>query len=230
MRSLLLTICTLIGATTSAQETKTSIGFALSPNYSSIRYIDGDLPVGYVDDLESGTKGSLGLSGNIFFQYETTKNLFFTWGLGIQNYRYMTTYYSQEQIDHPTIVSNTKYSQHYIQLSASVKYRIYKTLYVRAGIGADILAEQHARITQSCPTCESFSQGNDNSPPLKTALVPATFGIGYELKLNDKLNLMSELFGTMSLTGAYEEISSSSYILQQRPLQLGLSLGIIRSF
>lgn len=230
MRLLLLTICALIGGNVNAQEAKTSIGFALSPNYSSVRYVDnGTFSQSDIDLIESGTTGSAGLSGNIFFQYELMDKLYITWGLGIQNYRYSTTYYSQSQIEYPELSVNTTYSQFYLQLSASVKYRMYKTLYVRAGIGADVLAEPRVEITQSCPTCEYYYKGDDHSSNFKEAMLPVSLGVGYELKLTDRLNLMSELFGTMVVTDA-NHVTGSSNSLQQRPLQLGFSLGIIRSF
>ena len=230
MRLLLLTIYVLIGANANAQETKTSIGFALSPNYSSVRYVDnGAFSQSDIELIELRTTGAPGLSGNVFFQYELMDKLFITWGLGIQNYRYSTTYYSQSQIEYPELSVKTTYSQFYLQLSTSVKYQIYKTLYVRAGIGADVLAEPRVEITQSCPTCQYYYKGDDHSSNFKEAMLPISLGVGYELKLSDRLNLMSELFGTMVMTDAKYSISSLNS-LPQRPLQVGFSLGIIRSF
>ena len=227
----------------SIKNARTSIGFTLSPNFSSIRYVDnGNLPDGYIDELKSGTTGTLGFSASFFFLNELTDKLFVQWGLGAQNYRYRTSYYNQVQLEHPTINRETTYNQYYLQIGASLKYRVYRTLYARAGIGVDILMEQRAERTESCPTCDYYYKGEDYGSRFKEVLVPVNFGLGYEMKLNDRLNLVTELFGTMSLTRAYEGLTFSDQVgvleynpitnvhLQQKPLQIGFSIGIIRSF
>ena len=242
MRSLLLLLCLFFGIGVNAQETKTSIGFSLSPNYSSVIYQnEGGFQDADIELIKSGTSGELGLSGNFFYQYKLKDKLFITWGLGLQNYSYSTSYYSQTQIEHSDIQRNTKYNQHYIQFNTSVKYRLYKTLYARAGIGVDLLVEQRAKRTETCPSCEYSYQGEDNSGVYNVAMLPVSFGIGYELKLNEKLNLMTELYGSMSLTNAFSNTIFSDQVeiipgallkphLQQRPFQLGFKIGIIRSF
>ncbi len=226
MRSLLLTICVLFGINANSQETKTSIGFSLTPNFSSIYYVDdGSYPLDYIDYLKLYTKGSIGLSGNVFFQYEVTDKLFITWGLGVQNYRYSRMFFSQAPLDH--IVYTTKtYSQYYLQLNTSVKYRIHKTLYVRVGIGVDVLAEPRVKSISSEPS-ENY-KGDDNTN-FKEAMIPISLGVGYELKLTDRLNLMAELFGTMIVTDALDSAPNTS-VLQRKPWQLGFSIGVIRSF
>ena len=242
MRLLLLTICVLFGMNANAQETKTSIGFSLTPSFSSIRYIDdGTYPSGYLETINSDTKGSIGLSGNIFFQYDVSEKFLITWGLGIQNYRYQTSYYTQTEIEHPTISRETKYSQHYLEFNVSAKYRIYKTLYARAGVGVDLLIEQHAKRLEICPTCEYSYKGDDNSSNFNPAMVPVSLGVGYEMKLNDRLNLLAEMSGSMSVTNAFESTFFTDQVanipdsainphVQQKPFQLGFSLGLIRSF
>ena len=242
MKSLLLFLSLFTWANLNAQETKTSIGFSLSPSYSSILYKnDGSFQDSDVDLIKSGTNGELGLSGNFFFQYKLMDKLYATFGLGVQNYSYSTTYYSQTNIEHPTISRETKYSQYYLQLNTSVKYHFYKTFYARAGIAVDLLAEQRANRTETCPTCEYSYQGKDNSGIYNEAMVPASLGLGYELKLNDKLNLMAEVYGSLSLTDGFYSTVFTDQVqifqgdplkphLQQRPYQLGCKIGIIRSF
>ncbi len=190
---------------------------------------DGSYPTGYIDLIESHTNGSIGLSGNVFFQYEVSKKFLITWGLGIQNYRYRTTYFSQSQIEHPSIERVTTYSQYYLGVNANIKYRIYKTFYARVGVGADVIVEPRVTIKESCPSCEYSFKGNDNTSNFNEVIVPVSLGVGYELKLTDRLNLMTELFGTMVVTDAIQKTDLSS-ALQQKPLQAGCSIGIIRSF
>jgi hypothetical protein len=214
----------------------------LSPNYSSIIYLnEGSFQDADVELIKSGTSGELGLSGNFFYQYSLTDKLFITWGIGLQNYSYSTTYYSQTQLEHSDIQRNTKYNQHYLQFNTSIKYRLYKTLYARAGVGVDLLVEQRAKRTETCPGCEYSYQGEDNSGVYNEAMLPASFGLGYELKLNEKLNLMTELYGSMSLTNAFSNTVFTDQVqvfqgavlkphLQQRPFQLGFNIGIVRSF
>lgn len=229
MRSLLLILCFSLSASAHAQETKTSMGFALSPNFSTIRYTNtGDVTQENFDLMKSATSGSLGLSGNVFFQYKVTDKFYITWGLGIQNYRYQWNYSEPPQNEIPTMGLNLKHSQHYIQLNVSAKYRIYKTVYVRAGIGADLLAEDKAKLYLTCSDCEETYVGSGDSNNFKEAMLPVSVGVGYELKLTERLNIMAELFGATSLTNALEETPGAQ--LEQRPLQLGFSLGIIRSF
>ncbi|MDG1333082.1 MAG: outer membrane beta-barrel protein [Crocinitomicaceae bacterium] len=242
MRSILLFSLLLVGSSLLAQETKTSIGFSLNPSYSSVLYQKtGTFSDADIELIESGTNGQLGLSGTFFFQYKLTDKLFIDWGLGLQNYRYNTTYYSQTNIEHSDIQRDTKYSQYYIQFNTSLKYRLFKTLYVRAGIGIDLLADHRAERTETCPTCEYNYQGIDNSAIYKEAIFPASFGLGYELKLKDNLNLMAELFGSMSLSDAFMTTLFTDQVqelpgallkqhLHQRPFQVGCKIGIIRSF
>ena len=228
MRSLLLTIFVLIGANANAQETKTSMGFVLSPNFSSVRYnTNGNSSQSYLEVIESATSGAIGLSGNIFFQYELLDKLFITWGLGVQNYRFSTRYESVNQGGSNSL--KTIYSQYYLELNASVKYRIYKTLYARAGIGADVLADPRKKAIKPCPSCDEVVKTNDNPSNFKEAMLPLSFGLGYELKLTDRLNLMTELFGTMIVTDALD-LKPNSNMIQRKPVQLGFSLGVIRSF
>lgn len=229
MRSLLLIICFSITASAQAQETKTSMGFALSPNFSTIRYTNnGDITQENFDLMKSATSGSLGLSGNVFFQYNVTDKFYITWGLGIQNYRYQLNYSEPPQNEIPTMGLNLKHSQHYIQLSVSAKYRIYKTLYVRTGIGADLLAEERTKVYSTSSAGDNSFIEKNNSGNSTEAILPVTLGVGYELKLAKRLNLMAEMFGTTSLTNA--RVKSPSAQLEERPIQLGFSLGIIRSF
>lgn len=243
MRSLLLFIGFSLSFSANAQDSKTAIGFVLSPNFSTINYIQsGQFSQEDVDIIDAGTTGKIGLSGSAFFQYEISDRFFVIWNLGVENYRYHTSYYRQAQIEHPTINRETSYSQYYLQIGGSLKYRIYKTLYARAGIGVNLLLEQRVERSESCPTCEYYYKGADYGSRFKESLIPVSFGVGYELKLNDRLNLVTELFGSMALTGAYEtlnfpeNVQSLEYYqpnsphLQQKPLQLGFSLGIIRSF
>lgn len=230
MRFLLLTICFFTGIIANAQETKTSMGFSLSPSFSSVRYVDdGSYPTGYIDLIESHTTGSIGLSGNVFFQYEASEKFLITWGLGVQNYRYRTTYFSETQIDHPTIKRTTTYSQYYLGLNANIKYRIYKMFYARVGVGADVIVEPRIKIKESCPSCEYSFKGNDYASDFKEVIVPVSLGVGHELKLTDRLNLMTELFGTMVVTDALHIVANSS-VLQRKPWKLGFSIGVIRSF
>jgi len=242
MRSLLLFFYLFLGFNVLAQETKTAIGFSLNPSYSSIVYKKtGAFSDTDIEQIKSGTQGELGLSGNFFFQYALKEKLFATLGLGIQNYSYSTSYYSQSQIEHSDIQRNTKYHQYYIQWNTSLKYRPFKMLYFTAGIGVELLAEQRVKRTETCPSCEYSYQGDDYSAIYKEALVPASLGLGYELKLNDQLNLMAEVFGSISLSDAFMTTVFSDQVqdfpeallkphLQQRPFQAGCKIGIIRSF
>jgi hypothetical protein len=225
-----------------AQETRTSLGFSLHPNVSSLLYRnDGSFSDADVELIESGTHSKLGLSGNFFFQYKLTDKLFVTWGLGIQNYSSRATYYSQSNIEHPEITRETEYMQYYIQFNTSLKYFVFKSLYATAGVGVDLLAEQRARRTETCPWCYYLYQGDDYSRIYNEAIIPAFVGVGYELKLSDRWNLMTELFGSMSLTDALMTTVFTDQVqnfpqallkphLQQRPFQLGCKIGIIRSF
>ena len=244
MRLLLLSILLLIGAKTHAQETKTSIGFSLSPNYSSIRYIKVDAGTysdEYLNELKAETHGAVGLSGEVFFQYKLTDKFLINWGLGLQGYRSRASYYTQSQLEHPTIQRETKYTQHYLQVNVSAKYRFYESLYARIGIGGDFLLEQHARRTETCPTCDYSYQGRDHSSVFSESMLPASVGLGYEMKLNEHLQFMTELYGTMSLTNAFSNTVFSDQVqffpdalltehMQQRPFQLGLKMGVICSF
>lgn len=229
MRSLLLFICLTVCASTHAQETKTSIGFVLSPNFSTVRYtkLGSDIE-GIFEEMKSATRGSLGLSGSVFFQYEISDKFLINWGLGIQNYRYQLKYTWPPQNQDSSTGSIQKYSQHYIQLNVSAKYRIYKTLYVRAGIGVDLLAEQGLKIYKTSSVEGNTLIMKDNSGNSAEGMFPVVLGVGYELKLTKNLHLLSELFGTTSLTNVLESTTSSQF--EQRPMQLGISLGIIRSF
>lgn len=242
MRLLLFLFGIIFGAQLNAQETKTSIGFSLSPNFSSVLYKnEGSFQEADVELIKFGTHGELGLSGTFFFQYELTDKLFAVWGLGLQNYSSRTTYYSQTNIEHSMISRETKYNQIYLQFNTSLKYRVYKTLYVRGGIASNFLVEQRAKRTETCPTCDYSYQGEDNSGIFNEVILPASFGLGYELQLNDNLHLMAELYGSMSLTDAFRSTVFSDQVqlfpgallkphLQQRPFQLGCEIGIIRSF
>lgn len=229
MRSLLLIVCFSVIASAQAQETKSSMGFVLSPNFSTLRYTnDGSVTQENFDQTKSATSGSLGISGNIFFQYQVTDKFYITWGLGIQNYRYQLNYFELPQNEVPTMGLNLKHSQHYIQLNVSAKYRIYKTLYVRTGIGADLLAEERIKVYSTSSTGDNTFIEKNNWGNSTEALLPVSLGVGYELKVAKRLNLMAEMFGTTSLTNAREEALGAQ--LEQRPMQLGFSLGIIRSF
>ena len=242
MRSILLCFGFFLVFKSFAQQTNTSIGFSLHPNVSSLRYHNnGSFSDADVELIELGTHPKLGLSGNIFFQYSLMDKLFVTWGLGIQNYSSRATYYSQSNIEHPEIIRETEYMQYYLQFNTSVKYFIFQSLYVTAGVGVDLLVEQRARRTETCPWCYYLYQGDDYSRIYKETMIPAFVGVGYEFKLNEKWDLMTELFGTMSLTDAllttvfsdqvqnFPEALSKPH-LQQRPFQLGCKLGVIRSF
>lgn len=244
MRLLLLSILLISVAKTHAQETKTSIGFSLNPNYSSIRYIKSETGAysdGYLNELKVGTHGAVGLSGEVFFQYKLTDKFLINWGIGLQNYRSRISYYSQSQLEHPTIQRDTKYTQYYLQINVSAKYRFYESFYARVGVGGDFLLEQHARRTETCPTCDYSYQGRDHSSVFSEAMLPVSVGLGYEMKLNDRLQFMTELYGTISLTNAFSDTVFSDQVqffsdvlltehMQQRPFQFGLKMGVIRSF
>ena len=226
MRLLLLIFYILIGVQTNAQETKTSIGLVLSPHFSSQRYfISGSASESSLEKAKSSTIGQIGLSGSVFFQYELTKKLFVTWGLGVQNYRHKREILFAGGAGYYSLRTH---SQHYLQLNTSIKYRIIKTFYARAGIGVDILAEARYKI-YSNSSSGGFAYVGDDIANFKEAMVPVQLGFGYELKLTDRWNLMTELYGTTVVTGAID-ISEDTSNLQRKPWQLGFNIGFIRSF
>ena len=229
MRAFLLFICLTVCASAQAQASKTSIGFVLSPNFSTVRYtkLGSDLG-GSFEEMKSATRGSLGLSGSVFFQYEISDKFLLNWGLGVQNYRYQLKYTWPQQNQDSSTGSIRKYSQHYLQLQVSAKYRIYKTLYVRAGIGADLLAEERLNIYKTSSTEGNSLIMKEKFGNSAEGMFPVVLGVGYELKLSKNLHLLSELFGTTSLTNALEKTPSPQF--EQRPIQLGISLGLMRSF
>ncbi|MFK7786264.1 MAG: outer membrane beta-barrel protein [Crocinitomicaceae bacterium] len=223
MKFILLYIGLFIGLTAFSQETNTSIGFSLSPNYSSVRYPNANVFSDIdIEVIQSGTKGELGLSGNFFFQYELMDKLFVTWGVGVQNYRYARELFSEDEV----MSLKSVYSQHYLQLNTSIKYRIVNSLYVRAGMGVDLLAEARYKLLNSAS--DDIQEGKDGAN-FKEAMLPISFGVGYELKLSERVNLMAEVFGTLVVTDAIV-ISPNLAELQRKPWQLGASIGVIRSF
>ena len=224
MRLLLFLFCIVLCADSNAQETNTSIGFLLSPNFSNVHYskVSAEDQMD-LEEAQTNTTGVIGLSGSSFFQYKLTDKLFVTWGLGAQNYRHTRTYSTEDE----TFTSKKAYSQYYLQIQAAVKYRIFRALYVRAGLGVDLLLEAHYRASDSFSD-GYYHKGNDSSK-FKGAMVPISLGAGYELKLTDRVNLVAELFGTVVTTNALD-ITPNSFVLQRKPWQLGTSIGVIRSF
>ena len=68
-------------STCHAQETKTAIGFTLSPGYTGVRYDkNGTFDEDHINDLNELEQGKIGLSGNLFFQYELHERVFLNWG------------------------------------------------------------------------------------------------------------------------------------------------------
>ncbi|MFT5777895.1 MAG: hypothetical protein ACI837_000843 [Crocinitomicaceae bacterium] len=219
-----------------AQETNTAIGFTLSPGFSAPRYVSsGAYTQGKVDSIKGHESGKVGLSGDFFFQYTLSHRISVDWGLGARYYGYRSSIYSELTPSVAGYSRFARYSQYYIRFQTSGKFRFYKTLYARLGVGLNLLAESREKVDVLSPT-ENYSYSGTDNRNFKEALWTVTFGLGYEMKMTDKINLVAEFYGSSGFTRSTDftntlgPIVDSKAPLDRVPMLVGITLGIIRYF
>jgi hypothetical protein len=228
----LLAICLfLFLGTAFAQETNTAIGLTLSPGFSAPRYMNhGEFTSEHIESIKALESGLLGLSGDVFFQYKLHDRIFVNWGLGLRSDGYRSTIYSEFTPTNEAVSSFAKYAQYRLRLEASGKFRLYNTFYTRIGVGVSVFMGARKRIEQTYDGGNYFHVGQDNRG-FKEGIGTATLGFGYELKLGEKINLVTEMYGTYGFTKTMSIVSPALDIgLDRIPMQVGISVGIIRYF